>query len=102
MADAHVSRVRDAIWNELERQAARFGHVDRVHSIIDMNSIELDMDKVAAAAIRAVRTQQPALGVRRFQWWHRLHGHQTRMRRDLIAVPSAWECVDCGICIGWL
>ncbi|WP_153995367.1 hypothetical protein [Mycobacteroides abscessus] len=53
MADAHVSRVRDAIWNELERQAARFGHVDRDQSVIDMTAIELDMDQVAVAAIKA-------------------------------------------------
>lgn len=53
MADADVSRVRDAIWNELERQAARFGHVDRDQSVIDMTAIELDMDQVAVAAIKA-------------------------------------------------
>ncbi|MBE5453479.1 hypothetical protein E3G52_000343 [Mycobacteroides abscessus] len=56
-----VAHVRDAIWSELERQAQRFGCVDRDHSLIDMNGIELDMDKVAAAAIHAVRANDQAL-----------------------------------------
>ncbi|SIK47805.1 hypothetical protein [Mycobacteroides abscessus] len=49
-----VARVRDAIWEELERQAERFGHVDRDRSVVAMTAIELDMDRVAAAAINAV------------------------------------------------
>lgn len=53
MAD-EVARVRDAIWKELERQAERFGHVDRDRSVVAMTAIELDMDQVAAAAINAV------------------------------------------------
>ncbi|TDZ94802.1 hypothetical protein [Mycobacteroides salmoniphilum] len=53
MAD-EVARVRDGIWVELERQAERFGHVDRDRSVIDMTAIELDMDQVAAAAINAI------------------------------------------------
>ncbi|QSN26496.1 hypothetical protein I3U42_01420 [Mycobacteroides abscessus subsp. abscessus] len=50
-----VARVRDAIWTELERQAQRFGHVDRDQLVIDITAIELDMDQVATAAIGAVR-----------------------------------------------
>lgn len=68
MNPGEVAQVRDAIWSELERQAQRFGCVDRDHSLIDMNGIELDMDKVAAAAIHAMRGNDQALAQAPCRW----------------------------------
>lgn len=45
-------RVQDAIWEALSDQAQRFGVVDREHSLIDMNSGELDMHQVADRVLR--------------------------------------------------
>lgn len=34
------------------------------------------------------------------RWWHRLQGHHTRARHNLIWPPYAWQCLECDITIG--
>jgi hypothetical protein len=48
-----VTKVREAIWDTLEAQAERFGHVDREAGVVDIGD-ELDMTAVAEAAVDAV------------------------------------------------
>lgn len=36
------------------------------------------------------------------RWWHRLRGHHTRSRFDLMECPYAWQCLECEITIGVL
>jgi hypothetical protein len=71
--DEIISRVVDTIWTELERQAERFGCVDRERSLIDMGAIELDMAKVAAAALKPIECDQVDDVARRYMdeigWW---------------------------------
>lgn len=37
---------------------------------------------------------------RRYRWWHRLHGHHTRARYDLLEARAAWERWECELIIG--
>ena len=32
--------------------------------------------------------------------WHRIRGHNTRSRFDLLIYPSGWECCDCDLTVG--
>jgi hypothetical protein len=46
-------------------------------------------------------TPERISGPRSWRWWHRIRGHTTRGRLDMLVFNAGWECLDCELVIGW-
>lgn len=104
-----MNAVRENLYTESDLSP---GAIDKVVEIVEMVFHNYGYEVTQGAPSPAGRpppppiewaadlAEEPAHGPRSWRWWHRLRGHKTRSRYDLIAPPYAWECEDCDVMFG--